>query len=83
VTWLLFIYTVPSEPSRKRAYIWREVKKVGAIYLRDGVCALPEREETMAAFRKIAAKVTEFDGEATARRRLPRRRIWMPCGQRR
>jgi len=65
VTWLLLIYTVPSEPSRKRAYIWREVKKVGALYLRDGVCALPEREETTAAFRQIAAKVAEFDGEAT------------------
>jgi hypothetical protein len=63
--WLLLIYTVPSEPSRKRAYIWREVKKVGALYLRDGVCALPEREGTAAAFRQIAAKVQEFDGEAT------------------
>lgn len=65
MTWLLLIYTVPSEPSRKRAYIWREVKKVGALYLRDGVCALPEREETTAAFRQIAAKVVEFEGEAT------------------
>jgi hypothetical protein len=65
VTWLLLIYTVPSEPSRKRAYIWREVKKAGALYLRDGVCALPEREETTAAFRQIAAKVVEFAGEAT------------------
>ncbi len=65
MTWLLLIYTVPSEPSRKRAYIWREVKKVGAIYLRDGVCALPEQEGTAAAFRQIAAKVEEFDGQAT------------------
>ncbi len=63
--WLLLIYTVPSEPSRKRAYVWREIKKAGALYLRDGVCVLPEREETAAAFRQIAAKVVEFDGEAT------------------
>ncbi len=65
ITWLLLIYMVPSEPSRKRAYIWREIKKVGAVYLRDGVCALPERAETTAAFRRIAAKVEEFGGEAT------------------
>lgn len=64
-TWLLLIYTVPSEPSRKRAYIWREIKKVGAVYLRDGVCALPERAETTAAFQHIAAKVEEFGGEVT------------------
>src|SRR4051794_20352375 len=65
VTWVLLIYTIPSDPSRKRAYIWRELKKVGAIYLRDGVCTLPEREETTSAFRQIAAKIEEFGGEVT------------------
>jgi hypothetical protein len=65
MTWILLIYTVPSEPSRKRAFIWREVKKVGALYLRDGVCALPEREETAISFHQIAAKIEEFGGEAT------------------
>src|SRR4051812_23080494 len=63
--WILLIYTVPSEPSRKRAFIWRELKKIGAVYLRDGVCALPERETTAVACRQIAAKVEEFGGEAT------------------
>lgn len=64
-TWLLLIYTVPSEPSRKRAYIWREIKKIGALYLRDGVCALPYRPETAEAMRQVAAKIEEFGGEAT------------------
>lgn len=63
--WLLLIYTVPSEPSRKRAAVWREVKKAGAIYLRDGVCALPRREETANTFQALAAKVEAFGGEAT------------------
>ena len=49
IPWLLLIYTVPAEPSRKRAAIWRELKKVGAPYLRDGVCILPERPETREA----------------------------------
>lgn len=65
MTWLLLIYTVPSEPSRKRAAVWRELKKAGSVYLRDGVCVLPTREDTTAAFRAIAAKVTEFGGQAT------------------
>lgn len=63
--WLLLIYTVPAEPSRKRAYIWREVRRLGAAYLRDGVCILPERPETAAVVRGIAAKVEEFGGQAT------------------
>lgn len=65
MTWLLLIYSVPAEPSRKRAAIWREVKRIGVVYLRDGVCALPEREETVAAVQVIANKVVEFGGQAT------------------
>jgi hypothetical protein len=63
--WLLLIYTVPAEPSRKRAAIWRELKKVGAPYLRDGVCILPERPDTRERFDIITAKVQEFGGDAT------------------
>src|SRR5919198_2962570 len=63
-TWLLLIYTVPAEPSRKRAFVWREVKKVGAVYLRDGVCILPDRADTAAAMRAIADKVEQFGGQA-------------------
>ncbi len=65
VTWLLLIYTVPSEPSRLRATVWRELKKAGAVYLRDGVAVLPTREDTTVTARAIAAKVTEFGGQAT------------------
>ena len=65
MTWLLLIYTVPSEPSRKRAAVWRELKRAGAVYLRDGVCALPERDETVHRFRAVADMVEEFGGRAT------------------
>jgi DNA-binding transcriptional regulator PaaX len=63
--WLLLIYAVPAAPSRKRAFIWRELKKVGAPYLRDGVSVLPRRADTLEHARTIAAKVEEFGGEAT------------------
>ena len=64
-TWLLLIYTVPSEPSRLRATVWRELKKVGAVYLRDGVCVLPAHPETAEAFRAIAARIADLGGQAT------------------
>lgn len=63
--WLLLIYTVPAEPSRKRAAVWRDLKRAGAVSVRDGVWALPERDETRDRFQAIAAKVTELDGQAT------------------
>ena len=64
-SWLLLIYTVPSAPSRKRAAVWRALKQAGATYLRDGVCALPQRDDTAATLRAVAAKIEEFEGEAT------------------
>ncbi|HUZ00924.1 MAG TPA: Chromate resistance protein ChrB [Thermomicrobiaceae bacterium] len=64
-TWLLLIYTVPAEPSRKRAAVWRELKRAGAVAVRDGVWALPEREETRSRAQTIAGKVTELGGQAT------------------
>ena len=63
--WLLLIYTIPSEPSRLRATVWRALKRAGAVYLRDGVAVLPARPETAATFRAIAAQIEEFGGEAT------------------
>ena len=58
--WLLLIYTVPSQPSRLRATVWRELKKAGAVYLRDGVAILPQRDETLAVFQAIAGRIGAF-----------------------
>ncbi len=65
VLWLLLIYTVPTEPSRKRAYIWRTLKKLGAVYLRDGVAVLPQQSDTITELRAVAAKIEEFEGQVT------------------
>src|SRR3712207_3870055 len=63
VTWLLLVYTLPSTPSRLRAGVWRDLKKVGAVYLRDGVAVLPARDKTRVGLGMIAAKVEELGGE--------------------
>jgi hypothetical protein len=65
MNWLILIYVVPSEPSRKRAAVWRDLKKAGAVYLRDGVAVLPQREDTLATFQAVAAKITVYGGQAT------------------
>ena len=64
-TWILLVYTVPAQPTRKRALVWRELKKSGAVYLRDGVAVLPEHENTLEAFHALAAKIEAMSGRAT------------------
>jgi hypothetical protein len=65
VHWLVLIYTLPAEPTRKRAFVWRELKKIGAAYLRDGVCVLPDRTATRQAMLALVDRVRGFDGQAT------------------
>ena len=62
--WLQLVYKVPAEPSRKRTYIWRQVRGLGAVYLQDACCVLPRTDATEQALQQIAAKVREFGGEA-------------------
>jgi hypothetical protein len=63
-TWLLLIYAVPAQPTRKRATVWREIKKLGAVYLRDGVCVLPEQPDALSSLQGLAARIKEMDGQA-------------------
>ena len=58
-------YKVPSEPSKHRAYIWRQLKELGAVYLSQGVVVLPYSEEYIKAFKKLHDKAIEYNGMAT------------------
>jgi hypothetical protein len=64
VEWLQLIYKVPAEPSRKRTYVWRQLRGLGAVYLQDSCCVLPRSAEAERALADVAAKVREFGGEA-------------------
>ncbi|MFI5713915.1 Chromate resistance protein ChrB [Kribbella sp. NPDC051620] len=62
--WLLLIYKVPSESSRARVAVWRELKRLGGFYVQQAVCVLPDREELRAGMVKVREKVTELGGSS-------------------
>jgi len=62
IDWILLIYSLPSHPSRKRAYVWRELKKLGAIYLRDGVALLPRNTAVDRRLGDVAERIQEYAG---------------------
>jgi hypothetical protein len=50
----MFIYQVPASPSTHRAYTWRKLKSLGALYLQNSICLLPAigtLEEKLEALR--------------------------------
>lgn len=64
-SWLLLAYKVPRKPTAGRVYIWRKLKKLGAVALQDAVWVLPATPQTLEHFRWLAAEIGELNGEAT------------------
>ena len=63
--WLILIYQLPREPSRHRVAVWRKLRDLGALYLQDGVAALPDDAVTREQLEWLQLRVREAGGEAT------------------
>jgi hypothetical protein len=64
--WLVLAYTLPAEPSRLRVSIWRRLRKIGAIYLDEGVWVLPNTDALSGEVRNILRDIENFGGTASA-----------------
>jgi hypothetical protein len=62
---VLLVYRIPREPSRHRVAVWRKLQDLGALYLQDGVAALPEDAVTREQLEWLQLRVREAGGEAT------------------
>ncbi len=63
--WLLFTYWLPPEPSRKRVYVWRQLKKIGALSTEGASWLLPKTADLLTAFYEIKKSVEEMEGTAS------------------
>lgn len=64
-TWLLLHYKLPAEPTARRVYIWRKLKRLTALLWQDAVWILPLTARTREQFQWLAAEISELGGEAT------------------
>lgn len=62
--WFVLVYKLPSEPSRYRASVWRKLKAAGAVYLQNGVAALPDDSGGERTMRGVAREIREVGGTA-------------------
>ncbi|GII96878.1 Chromate resistance protein ChrB [Sinosporangium siamense] len=61
---LQLIYRVPSHPSRARVAVWRELKRMGAVYVQQAVCVLPERDGVRGLLDRVRARIDDLGGES-------------------
>jgi hypothetical protein len=63
IGWTVLILRLPSDPSRHRVAVWRELRRVGAIQLGQGSWSLPAAPRFAAVVDKIVELVVEHQGE--------------------
>src|SRR5262249_33043743 len=60
--WILLVYRIPAQPSRLRLWIWRKLQRMGALYLQNAVCLLPNRPELAENMQYVADAIEEMGG---------------------
>ncbi len=63
LSWRVLIYRVPTEPASKRVAVWRDLKRLGALYLQQCVCILPDLPDVTRQVEEVAAKIPALGGE--------------------
>src|SRR5688500_3529454 len=63
-SWLLLIYRVPSDSSRARVAVWRDLKRLGGLYVQQAVCVLPDREDLRESLDRVRARIDEMGGSS-------------------
>ena len=62
--WLLLVHQIPAKPAYARVKIWRRLKGLGAVTVKNSVYALPANAETQEDFAWLIKEIAELGGEA-------------------
>lgn len=63
--WLLLIHQLPPHPDYFRVKVWRRLKRIGAVALKNSVYVLPNGAEEREDFEWLAREIVAGGGEAT------------------
>lgn len=62
--WLVINYNLPTEPSRLRVAVWRNLRKLGAINIQQSMWILPNNNDNYSALQTISKEIEADNGEA-------------------
>ena len=59
--WLFFSYSLPAEPSKARVYVWRQLRKLGAVNYQS-VWVIPHSAERLHELKKLIEDIEKYQG---------------------
>ncbi|WP_329286844.1 Chromate resistance protein ChrB [Streptomyces sp. NBC_00691] len=66
VRWLILVIKLPAEPSRHRVAVWRELRRIGALSLGQGIWAVPEVPVFTGGVQRALELTESAGGQAVA-----------------
>jgi hypothetical protein len=69
---VLLAYRMPAKPTAGRVAVWRNLKKIGAVYLQDSVCVVPD---TASQRRELGPILERIDTDGGRYHLLPLRKL--------
>jgi len=61
--WLFFSYSLPAEPSKARVYVWRQLRKLGAVNYQS-VWVIPHSAERLNGIKKLIEDIEKHQGSS-------------------
>jgi hypothetical protein len=71
-SFVLLVYRMPAKPSAGRVAAWRNLKKIGAVYLQDSACVIPDSATQR---RELAPVLERIDADGGRYHLLPLRKL--------
>ena len=63
--WVLLIHQIPPKPDYFRVKVWRRLRRLGAVAIKDSVYVLPRTDETMEDFQWQLREIVAEGGQAS------------------
>ena len=60
---MVLVYRMPAKPTAGRVAVWRQLKKMGAIYLQQSVCVFPDSAAVRRDLNPILRRIEAANGE--------------------
>jgi len=64
-SWLLLLYSLPTNRNTERVAVWRRLKRMGAIQLKTSAYLLPDEPAQYEQFQWLAQQIRDYGGDST------------------
>jgi hypothetical protein len=64
-SWLLLLFSLPTNRNTERVAVWRRLKKMGAVQIKTSTYLLPDEPAQYEQFQWLAQQIRDYEGDST------------------